>query len=507
MQTFKSLEMKKFLILLLLISIVFSSCKKFLVEKDLSSQTISNFYKTEADAQSAVNGIYSFLYPAYARGGNYDEMPQALFEMITGQWNNESQSPETDYYYRLQNTSGSSYTKSYWINCYKGIECANLVISKVPAIAFADNKKKQSLIAEARFLRAYYYYLLVNIFGDVPLKLTPTVNPKTDGLLPRTAVATIYNSAIVPDLQFAETNLQYQTPVGNGRVNVGAAKTLLAKVYLSMAGNPVNVQGAMALAKAKALEVINSNSFSLFQSDAQSSWFDKLNSAAYDNQVEHIWDLNYNYPDFPSSINNYFLPKEVIFTSTGFLQFGGFYPDPNYLNSFDPQDLRGKHNMGFFYDTFTTGGKTYNFPWAVYKYFDKGILTTSPYNGKGIPLLRYADLLLTYAEAQNETDGGPDATSYSAVNAIRTRAGLPSIANLTTSQFRDEVWKERYWELCAENKTYFDIVRTQKVYDAKQGVFVPIVGFTLPSGVTIPQGYLPFPIPLTEVQTNPLLGK
>nr|WP_121270904.1 RagB/SusD family nutrient uptake outer membrane protein [Pedobacter schmidteae] len=497
---------KYFIIITLLISVSFISCKKFLEEDARSSQTPANFYKSVNDAQAAVNAIYPFLYGPYNKSG-YDDMPNTMLEIITGQWNNKAVSPESETYYTLLNTSGSAYTSNFWTNCYKGIESANLVVDNIPGISFSDEADKKSLLAEARFLRAYYYYLLVNIFGDVPLKLTSTKVPGKDGLLPRSAVKEIYANAIVPDLIYAEANLKYVTPVGNGRVSAGAAKTLLAKVYLSMAANPVNDANAMTLAKTKALEVINSNSFSLFQSDANSTWFDKLNNAAFDNKEEHIWDLNYNYPNLQSSLNVYFLPKEVVFTTPKYLQFGGFYPDAAYLDSFNPTDLRGRNNMGFFYNSFTTNSVTYNFPWAVYKFFDKGILTTSPGSGKGFPLLRYADLLLTYAEAQNEADNGPNAAAYKAVNDIRARAGLSPVNGLSKDAFRTEVWKERYWELGAENKTYFDIVRTQQVYDAKKGVFVPIVGFTLPSGAVVKQGYLPFPIPLAEVQINPLLGK
>ncbi|MEO8174690.1 MAG: RagB/SusD family nutrient uptake outer membrane protein, partial [Sediminibacterium sp.] len=199
-------------------------------------------------------------------------------------------------------------------------------------------------------------------------------------------------------------------------------------------------------------------------------------------------------------------PKEVSFTTS--IQFGGFYPDSNYLNSFNPSDLRGRHNMGFFYHSFSVNGQTYNFPWAIYKFFDKGVLTTAPGSGKGFPLLRYADLLLTYAEAQNEADGSPNPISYKAVNDIRQRAGLtPLVPGMSKTAFTQEVWKERYWELGAENKTYFDIVRTQMVYDSKQNTFVPIIGFVLPSGSVVNKDYLPFPIPLSEVQINPLLGK
>jgi hypothetical protein len=163
--------------------------------------------------------------------------------------------------------------------------------------------------------------------------------------------------------------------------------------------------------------------------------------------------------------------------------------------------------MGFFYNSFTVNAHTYQFPWAIYKFFDKGILTTAPGSGKSFPLLRYADLLLTYAEAQNEADGSPNATSYTAVNNIRARSGLGPVSGLSQDAFRDEVWKERYWELSSENKTYFDIVRTQQVYDARQNMFVPIVGFTLPSGAVVKQGYLPFQIPESEVQINPLLAQ
>ena len=496
--------MKKYIIILIII-FVSSSCEDFLEEDVRSFQTNDNFYKTEADINSAVNAIYSFLYAPHNKSG-FDDMPMAMLEMITGQWNNVSQWPETGFYYDLTNTSGSAYVLTYWENCYKGIESANQVIENIPSVDFLNDSEQNNLLGEARFLRAYYYYLLVNIFGDVPLKLTPTTSPSNDGLLPKTSLVQIYDEVIVPDLTFAEANLKYATPEGNGRVSVGAAKTLLAKVYLSMAGHPVNNSEAIELSKNKALEVIEGGSFSLFQTDANLTWFDKLNNAAFDNMEEHIWDLNYNYPDFPDSFNVYFLPKEVIFTQTAFIQFGGFYPTSEYLDSFDPQDLRGKNNRGFFYNNFTTGGETYDFPWAIYKFFDKGILETSPGGNKNFPLLRYADILLTYAEAQNEADGAPNTIAYKAVNDIRERAGLPPVSALSQQEFKDEVWKQRYWELGAENKTYFDIVRTQMVYDSKQKEFVSIVGFELPSGAVVKEGYLPFPIPLREVQVNPLLS-
>jgi hypothetical protein len=113
--------------------------------------------------------------------------------------------------------------------------------------------------------------------------------------------------------------------------------------------------------------------------------------------------------------------------------------------------------------------------------------------------------LLVYAESENEADGSPNAMAYSALNSIRTRAGLAPVSGLSQADFRTEVWKERYWELCAENKTWFDIVRTQKIFDATNNQFVNVVGFTEPGGATFTQADLQFPIPLSEVEVNPLL--
>ena len=141
--------MKKYLILIFTL-FGLSSCEKFLREDARSAQTTDNFYKTPADAQSGVNAIYSFLYGPYTKTG-YDDMPFAMLEMITGQWNNVSQWPETGYYYTLTNSSGSSYTLNFWTNCYKGIESANLVIDRIPNINFTDESEKNSLMERRDF--------------------------------------------------------------------------------------------------------------------------------------------------------------------------------------------------------------------------------------------------------------------------------------------------------------------------------------------------------------------
>lgn len=492
----------KNIILIILLATMFFSCQKWLKETPRSVITSNQFYKSQEDAQAAVNGIYSFLYPPYTGGGrNYG---YAMLELVTGDFKTVSEGNDLVNVYNLRQNSASPLLQQWFSSSYDGIEAANLAITNIPNISMDENLRNE-LIGEAKFLRAYYYYNLVNIFGDVPLKVLPTSNA-TDGLLPKTPVKDIYEKVIVPDLKDAETSGLPATPVGTGRVSIGAVKSLLAKAYLSMAGFPVNETDKFGLARDKAKEVIDGGSFSLFQSDANNTWFNKLNNPDFDNKEEHIFSVNFGLNIVNNVIPNELYPKGVSFNRNGNTDndMGLLYPEESFLNSYAANDLRRKNN-GFFFNTITVDGVVYNFQWSIYKFFDKNLLDNSPRTGKDFPVIRYSDILLTYAEAVNEAEGGPNAIAIDAVNSIRSRAGLSPIGALSQTAFREEVWKERYWELCGENKVWFDIVRTHKIFDTENGVYVDAVGFKLPSGAIFKAENFRFPIPLSEVQINPLL--
>lgn len=492
----------KNIILIIVLAVGFTSCKKWLEEAPRSVITSSQFYKSKEDAQAAVDGIYSFLYPPYTGSGrNYG---YAMLELVTGGYRTQSEGNDLVNVVNLRQNNASPLLQQWFSACYQGIEAANLAIVNIPNVAM-DESERTKLIGESKFLRAYYYYTLVNIFGDVPLKLTPTEN-SADGLLPKTGVKEIYETAIVPDLKDAETSGLPATPDGTGRASTGAAKALLAKVYLSMAGYPVSQIDKFGLARDKALEVINSGSFSLFETDGSLSWFDKLNNPDFDNKQEHIFSIQFGLNIINSIVPNELYPKGVSFNRNGNVDndMGLLVPEESFLNSYASDDLRRKNN-GFFFNTITVDGTVYNFTWAVYKFFDKNLLDNSPRSAKDFPVIRLADILLTYAEAQNEADGTPNAQAFTALNSIRSRAGLAAVSGLSQSAFREEVWKQRYWELCAEDKVWFDIVRTHKIFDATNKTMVDAVGYTLPSGAIFKQENLKFPIPLAEVQINPLL--
>ena len=183
---------------------------------------------------------------------------------------------------------------------------------------------------------------------------------------------------------------------------------------------------------------------------------------------------------------------------------GGIYANADFVKSYDPADLRAKEKQ-FFFTKFTNqsdrnlevalGG------YFIYKHFDITAQTTTANSDLNWPVIRYADVLLMYAEASNEA-AGPSAKAYDAVNATRTRAQLPNLAGLSKDQFREAVWKERWYELCFENITWFDMVRLRKAFNVTTKKFDDYVGHKFSYGPVITERELLFPIPTSEIRNN-----
>lgn len=453
------------------------------------------------DAQESVNGIYAFLRAPYNRTG-FAKMGFSILEVSNGTLKPAVGTQDTDMEdaYVLNYNPSSASAATFWNTYYGGVEAANIAITSIPDIddpdltpAIADR-----LLGEAYFLRAYYYFQLVQMFGDIPLNLEPS-SSLDDGQLSKSSVQEVYESVIVPDLVFAENSGLPNTD-SSGRVTVGAVKSLLAKVYLTMAGNPLNQTDKFAMARDKANEVITADWYQLFQTDGESTWFDKLSSPTFDNTGENIFMVQYDNQAVQSTITSYFTPIGGEAISPLSLHFGGMEPEQEFIDSYDPTDLRGQ-NQGFFFDELD--GFTFNN--SVYKYFYDDYRTGNGLSGKNVPLIRYADVLLTYAEAQNEV-GQANVAAYAALNQIRERAGLTQVSNLSQDEFREEVWKQRVWEFPAEaGIIWFDIRRTGFVFD-NNGGFNGFLGHTLPNGSSFSEDNLLFPIPQSEVVLNPNLA-
>ncbi len=488
--------MKKYIILIVVCCFVFS-CEDFLDETPRSEKTTEG--TTLFDAQQSVNGIYAFLRLPYNKTG-FAKMAFSILEVSTGTLKPAVGTQDTDLEdaYVLSYSSSSASAENLWTSYYGGIEAANIAIASIPNINDPELTATiaNALLGEAHFLRAYYYFQLVQIFGEVPLNLVPSTSLE-DGLLPKSSVQEVYETVIVPDLLIAE-NAGLPNTSTSGRVSKGAVKSLLAKVYLTMAGDPLLQTDKYVLARDKAKEVIDADWYNLFLTDSSSTWFDKLNNPAFDNTEEHIFMVQYDGASIVSSISTYFTPLGGEAITNQSLHFGGMEPEPDYINLYDASDLRGQ-NQGFFFDELD--GFTFNN--SVYKYFYDAFRTENGISSKDVPLIRYADVLLTYAEAQNET-GSPDALAYLALNMVRLRAGLPEVSGLSQDQFREEVWKQRFLEFPAEaGLIWFDQRRTQKVYNGTG--FENFIGYTMPNGKTLDESNRYFPIPQNEKVLNPNL--
>lgn len=494
------------IVLLSAISIV-TGCTKWMVEVDKDPTNLSpdSYYTLPAHADAAIASAYAqtrFI----GGGAGIFATNFSMLELVTGTARTET-GQNTD----LNNLLGLSYNgenvfvSNWWNGPFSVIAQANLCLDKVPGIQM-DEAAKKKILGEAQFLRAWAYFYLVRLYGDVPL-LTAPIYSATDEKVyaARSSKDSVYDQ-IVADLKAAETSGLNNTDA-SGRASMGAVKALLAEVYLTMAGAPLNKgQEYYQLAAAKAAEVTG---YSLFPD------YNSLHDEAKENITEQIFMIQYLGGVANNDMQTHMLPnfKDVSAYDT---EVGSTVPSGQFVNTFEAGDKRTVDRQGFFYTSYYDKGfealKPLGAPY-VFKHFDinangtsgKKGTTTSGLNRMNI---RYAQVLLTLAEAANEANAAPTQAAYDALKAIRDRAGLttPAIGTFTKDSFRDAVLAERWHELCYEGITWFDMVRLKKAYNFTSKTFENFVGYKLvESGATLEEKHLLFPLPTIEMQNNPNL--
>ncbi|WP_138475783.1 RagB/SusD family nutrient uptake outer membrane protein [Dyadobacter bucti] len=476
-----------------------TGCSDFLTENDPSNFTEDTYFTRPEHARSSVNAIYAPLRDITASG--FGGGPWVMTEFATGQAGTDLGQATSSYFVKdLTNTAENAYGTSYWQQYYRGIGNANLSIAKIPGIAM-DAAESKRLLGEAHFLRAWYYFTLVQLFKDIPL-ITEPVALESEQLRPSQANPEDVYNLIVEDLKTAEASgLPWVDQTG--KVTLGAVKSLLAKVYLTMAGYPLEKGAAYYdMAAKKAEEVIDSKQFKLFASYAD------LHDPAKKNIEENIFMVQFRTQILPGNWQELIIPYNKGISAYS-AETGGIYATNEFVKSYDPADLRAKEGQ-FFFTKFTNESNRNQVVdlggYFIYKLFDVAAQTTTANSDLNWSLIRYADILLTYAEASNEVSG-PTAKAYDAVNAIRTRATLPNLAGLAKDKFREAVWKERWYELCFENVTWFDMVRLRKGFNLTTKQFDNYVGHKFSYGPVLTERELVFPIPAYELNNNPNLQR
>ncbi|WP_142785096.1 RagB/SusD family nutrient uptake outer membrane protein [Changchengzhania lutea] len=496
----KIYNLKKMILPLVAITLVWG-CESLLDEKVKTFFTEDTFYQTEEDARLAINGIYGHL------GATFDGALNANGIYFTNYWTvNALASDEGvtslnlgDGFNQISvmaHGPDNAIVLQMWSNIYLGINAANLAILNIPNIDMNDDIK-DALLGEAHFMRGLLYFELVRFFGEVPLQLEPTTTFESSAYLPRSTKADVYTQIFL-DFTIAETSLpDAQVGVDNGRPTSYSAKAYIAKAALQQGGSE-NYQ----LAKTK-LEEIG------IQSGGQFDLWDDFGDVFLipnNNGKEVLFAISF------------FEGSEVFSTlwEGGHLVFrtlpsvyggrpnagGREQPTLNLYNAFDDNDRRKEV-------TFMTediiNGETIDFGGPrVVKYWDQ--VNEFDVNGTAndLQLIRYADVLLMYAEALNEINNGSTQPALDAINRVRARSrmdagALPDLTAMGYEDFKDAILLERRKEFVWEGQRWFDLVRygklAEKVNSAKPG---------LP--VAEPKHNL-FPIPQRERDLNPNLDQ
>jgi starch-binding outer membrane protein, SusD/RagB family len=454
----------------LLVAII-SSCKKSFLDVPPQGQTTEVLALTDPDAASKlVGGVYNTLY----LGGFGRTTVGFLWAVSTDVASDDADKGSTPGDFsplgdidNFTHTPTNFIFDNIWSGHYSGIVAANKAID-ILGKSSIDAALKNRLTGEARFLRGLYYFNLVRYFGGVP-KITFVPLPSegnSDALNTRVTATEIYN-VIKEDLQFAADNLPLKGDAATqiGRANKGAAQALLAKVYLYQQ----NWAKVLELSNA----VITSNKYSLV-SDYNLIFREKsVGGQGGNNNTESIFEVQTGINAGENAVSPLFSNGQGPRSRGGWndLGFGFNSPTSNLATSYEAGDTRRNGTIIFINPT-VPGNSPGTVLWDGFRIPSKDSVENDrysykPYHSplaespqltankdtkpKNIRLMRYAEVLLMYAEAAAMLGVADGAAK---LNEVRSRANLPA-----TTLSQANVWKERRSELAMEQDRFFDLVR------------------------------------------------
>ena len=456
-----------------------TGCKKFLETAPQDFVTPETFFTKEADAVTALNAAFDVLTRQYMYAGYY-QCRMLAADDVYPTLTTIGLYPGT-----LSITaSESAHIPNRWNNLYEAIQYTNIVLDNLPRIEM-DAVRKGQIKGEALFFRAFCYYILADEWGDVPLKLKPTASPNDVDYV-RTPQKVVFEQ-VVKDMIEAEGLVPTTANALYGGAGYPAKTTvqgMLARVYLKMAGFPLNDVSKYAEAKKWAQKVIDSREHELNKD--YTAIFTNYATGTFDKK-ETLWEVDFNdvqganehgylgYLDgvwqgaasFGNSVGQVRATRvlyELYGATTNDARrdwnCGPFY----WKNTSVTEDIAANktfYTSSQIYDRFSTKFRLYLVPGAK-------IVGRSAIN---FPMLRYADVLLMLAEADNYVNGGPTTLAYNLVDQVRARAYgklMPGATNLTEANiprtqnqisFLEIIQQERGRELAAEGLRRHDLIR------------------------------------------------
>ncbi len=587
------MKLFKIFILSLILGMGVTSCD--FLDKDPYQITTENFPKNRDDIHALLTGTYAILQQAPFYGNSY------LFLVggdDLGHYGGSGRPPyKTGLICNNANSSDPDVT-ALWFNLYAGINRANLILEHIDAIADIDEETRLQYKSETRFLRAFYYFTLVQCWGSVPFKTTYTENSKNLSI-PRTDKQQIYEF-IVSEMANCANNLKSAADLAYkpGRISKSAAWGMLARVYLFRAGehfrDKVSPDAALreeCFRQASRYAQLVMNEGHTLAPYYWSVFIDLCSDRYNTTGNESIWEVEFagnrsNDIRSEGRIGNtiglncwdYSSQSAVLGKEDPGFGYGFIYTTPKLLGLYESNGDINRCNWNiapFAYtrssNTGTVDGRyfeygklaevkkqyydeSYNYGDAnetlkkgdrektqtasnnnrnrvcakyrrEYENTQSGTLVKKSKNDTSInfPLLRYSDILLMIAEAENELNGGPNTLAYTCINQVRERArrnkaGMETtpadLSGLDQAGFRQAVKDERAMELCFEYTRRFDLIRWGE-YVERMNELAPVAkaggSWTLGAAnvytyFQISSAYNYFPIPAGESAVNKLIG-
>ena len=476
---------KSFFIELLIVGMLFASC-------NLNMQPVSEigdgtFYKTADEINSAVVACYNGLQSPMKYEWMLTELRSDNSRLHTSATTSTDRTMQLDFdQSRISATSEHVY--NYWRAVYHNIARCNAVLMHLDVVT--DDARRNQYEAEARFLRGYHYFNLVRLYGPVFIvdKRLDAVSAKNYS---RATVEEVYDF-LIADISFAKDNLPASYPdAEKGRITSWAAKALLAKVRMTL-----NLFDAETRDLLK--DIIENGGFALQPTYADV--FDINNEL--NNEI--IFTIRYTSGGIGlgSPFGNWFAPLQ---SGASVINGGGSgynYPTDDLVGSYTSQDSRRDVTLAL--DYVNEQGKVVDRRY-VKKYLSPVAVVND--GDKDWPVLRYADVLLMYAEVLNELEGPAAALPY--INQTRQRAGLNDLTSMQATnkhQMRMAIERERRLELAYENHRWFDLIRTNRVIEVMQThwntetYYADIIAETGPLVLT--ESLILLPIPQKEIDIN-----
>jgi len=511
--------MKKIIYSIFLTLILFG-CTEMLDLQDPTGPTGADFFKTERDVEKAVVAAYGGLTNGLSLWG---EDMMAL-EQITDNFYNGSTLTDGGHgtWHLFQITPQNSTLTDFYRYLYIAINRANQVIVNAPLVDGITTTSLNNHLGQVHFLRAYEYFLLTLIFGDVPVILEPTGDPA--GYAKGVSSATDVYDQIIADLKLAEQLLP-GSPSESGRLVTLAASAMLVKVYLFGADELKNTSWYQ-LAQQKAEQVINSNAYALVNdpSKTPAENFIEIFSTVKENGPEDIFSIqHFNDGGIRTNSNigtGYAMAISPRYNKNlNVFGYGWGYVYESAIKRWDNNDPRKDVSLwidgekiflnGVSKGTYKQGsqqrpnarpkgGGLQKFWWA------ENFKSNNAISDLNMKVIRYADLLLMHAEADLMADGNLGANGLVSLNKVRNRAGLNSYSLGTVD--RKMILDERRWELFGEAQRWFDLMRTRTaeqafallLEDDTDGDDVDKNGF-------VGERYYKMPYPQQALDRNPLL--